>query len=174
MGGTRPSENPSMDFLKDCRTASQFCMLLSRPSMGSLGLSSSQVISSMDFRKDCRITINRHPELVSGSVPPFIRGSTRLPTMVRQAHQPWFDKITILYIRYTSSREIRYAKKGAAGAGRARRRRVAERSGAMEANAGTLQAPHTGNARQQRSSRTAKPSAAIQKTRESILGSAPR
>ncbi|MBQ2466117.1 MAG: hypothetical protein II507_14220, partial [Treponema sp.] len=25
------------------------------------------------------ITINRHPELVSGSVPPFIRGSTRLP-----------------------------------------------------------------------------------------------
>ena len=79
MGGTRPSENPSLDFRKDCRTASQFCMLLSRPSMGSLGLSSSQVMSSMDFLKDCRITINRHPELVSGSVPPFIRGSTRLP-----------------------------------------------------------------------------------------------
>jgi len=57
--------------------------------------------------------------------------------MVRQAHQPWFDKITILYIRYTSSREIRYAKKGAAGAGRARQRRVAEQSGAMEANAGS-------------------------------------
>ncbi|MBQ2207989.1 MAG: hypothetical protein II413_12405, partial [Treponema sp.] len=41
-----------------------------------------------------QITINRHPELVSGSVPPFIRGSTSSPTMVRQAHQPWFDKLT--------------------------------------------------------------------------------
>ena len=102
-----------------------------------------------------QITINRHPELVSGSVPPFIRGSTRLPYC-----------IFVILVRGKSGmqKKARQVLEGPAEGGLRNEveqwRRMPVLATKFQA---TLQAPHTGNARQQRSRWTAKPSAAVQK-----------